>query len=631
MDQIQWVATHFYLNDSWLLEQMCGIAGYFGPNPPSEHSLHEAGNTLAHRGPDGSGVYRNVGDAGSGVGLVHRRLAIIDLDPRSNQPFRLGGGVLVYNGEIYNYIEVRKELQRLGHDFRTTGDTEVLATALLQWGVDCLDKLEGMWAFAWYRESDGSLLLSRDRFGEKPLYFHRTARSVYFASEPKAIFSLIGRKLSVNYLHLNRYLVNGYKSLYKTQETFFEGLEEVLPGHIVEINDKIFKSSRYWNPNLNCQSSSMTFEDSVYQARHLLTHSVKARLRSDVPIAFCLSGGIDSNALVSIANKELGYESHGFTIVNTDSRYEEKDLVEAAVRELGIRHTSVATNPRNFLLNLRSLIKSHDAPVYTLTYYAQWLLMQAIHENGYKVSVSGTGADELFSGYYDHHLAYLQEVSRDFPSWYDLSLKNWESEIKPWVRNPYLSNPNYFIDAPDSREHIFLDNRIFSSMLVEPFLEPFNEEHYSDRLLRNRMLNELFHESVPVILHEDDLNAMHFSIENRSPFLDRNLFEFCQSIPTVNLIQQGRAKAVLREAVRGIAPDAVLNSARKVGFNAPIFDFLDTKDPIIANELMADSPIFEIVKHDEIAQLVDKPDLPNSRSKFLFNFVCAKLFLGEFN
>jgi asparagine synthase (glutamine-hydrolysing) len=168
-------------------------------------------------------------------------------------------------------------------------------------------------------------------------------------------------------------------------------------------------------------------------------------------------------------------------------------------------------------------------------------------------------------------------------------------------------------------------------MLVEPFLEAFNEEHYSNSLLRNRMLNELFHESVPVILHEDDLNSMHFSIENRSPFLDRNLFEFCQTIPTVNLIQKGHAKAVLREAVRGIAPDAVLNSARKVGFNAPIFDFLNTKDPTVANELMADSPIFEIVKREEIVQLVDKSDLPNSRSKFLFNFVCAKLFLEEFS
>ena len=608
---------------------MCGIAGYFGLKPPSEQKLYEAGNTLVHRGPDGFGVYRHVGKAEVGVGMAHRRLAIIDLDPRANQPFCLGDGVLVYNGEIYNYIEVRKELQRLGHDFRTTGDTEVLAAALLQWGAECLDKLEGMWAFAWYKKTDGTLLLSRDRFGEKPLYFHRSGDGFYFSSEPKAIFSLIGRKLPINYSHLTRYLVNGYKSLYKTQETFFDGLEEVLPGHIVQVKDHVFRTSRYWNPKLNCQDASMAFEDAVQEAKHLLISSVKIRLRSDLPIAFCLSGGVDSNALVSIACKELGYESHGFTIVNTDSRYEERDLVETAVSGLGIRHTSVAMSPKNFLGNLRSLISSRSAPIYTLTYYAQWLLMRCIHENGYKVSVSGTGADELFSGYYDHHLAYLQEVAMKSPSHYQASLRNWEREIKPWVRNPYLSNPNYFIDSPSSREHIFLDNRAFSSMLIDPFSEEFEEERYCDQLLRNRMLNELFHESVPVILHEDDLNSMYFSIENRSPFLDRSLFEFCQSIPTVNLIQQGRAKAVLREAVRGIAPDAVLDSARKVGFNAPISDFLDMKDSIVVNELMADSPIFEIVKREEIARLLNESVLPNSRSKFLFNFVCAKTFLEE--
>jgi len=610
---------------------MCGIAGYLGPNPPNEQRLHEAGSTLAHRGPDGSGVYRHVVGPGIGVGLAHRRLAILDLDPRSNQPFRLGDGVLVYNGEIYNYIEVREELQKLGQEFKTTGDTEVLAAALLRWGVDCLDKLEGMWAFAWYRETDGSLLLSRDRFGEKPLYFHRTGKGFYFGSEVKAIFSLMGRKLSINYSHLKRYLVNGYKSLYKKQETFFDELEEVLPGHIVWVRDSVISSSRYWNPNLNCQDTSMTFKDAVHEAKHFLTSSVRIRLRSDVPIAFCLSGGVDSNALVSIASKELDYECHGFTIINTDSRYEERELVKTAVSALGIPHTAVATSNKSFLRNLRSLIISHSAPIYTLTYYAQWLLMQAINENGYKVSVSGTGADELFSGYYDHHLAYLQEASRDFPDQYKVSLKNWEREIKPWVRNPYLSNPNYFIDSPNSRDHIFLDNQVFSSMLVEPFAESFYEQHFSDRLLRNRMLNEIFHETVPVILHEDDLNAMYFSIENRSPFLDRKLFEFCQSIPSVHLIQQGRAKAVLRNAVHGLAPDAVITSARKVGFNAPIFDFLDLKDPVIASELMADSPIFEIVRREEIAQLLDEASLPNSRSKFLFNFACSKIFLEEFS
>jgi asparagine synthase (glutamine-hydrolysing) len=610
---------------------MCGIAGYFGPNPPSERSLHNAGKSLAHRGPDGAGVHRHISYADNGVGLVHRRLAIIDLDQRSSQPFRLGDGVLVFNGEIYNYIELRKELQSLGYDFKTSGDTEVLATALFHWGADSLDKLEGMWAFAWYREGNGSLLLSRDRFGEKPLYFHKTKTSLYFGSEPGAIFSLLNRKLPVNHSHLKRYLVNGYKSLYKTRDTFFVGLEELLPGHFMQVKDGTFQTFRYWNPDLNYDDASMSFQDAVHEARHLLTSSVSVRLRSDVPIAFCLSGGIDSNALVSIACRQLRYESHGFTVMNTDSRYEESVLVEAAVAEFGIRHTKVGISSLGFLKNLRKQIVSHNSPISTITYYAQWLLMEAINERGYKVSVSGTGADELFSGYYDHHLAYFAEISRDFAPLLKPSLENWEREIKPCVRNPYLRNSHYFISNPDSRDHIFLDNHIFSSMLTDKYSEKFTEELYSDRILRNRMLNELFHETVPVILHEDDLNSMYYSIENRSPFLDRKLFEFCQRVPTVNLIQQGRAKAVLREAVRGLAPNVILDNAVKVGFNAPINDFLDTKDSNVIDELLERSPIFDIVKREEIHKLIGETHLPNSRSKFLFNFVCAKMFLEEFS
>jgi len=610
---------------------MCGIAGYLGLNPPSERKLQEVGNTLIHRGPDGSGVFRFVASSGVGVGLVHRRLAIIDFESRSNQPFRLGDGVLVYNGEIYNYLEVRQQLQDLGHSFKTRGDTEVLAVALQQWGKDCLERLEGMWAFAWYKEADQSLLLSRDRFGEKPLYIHRTSECIYFASEPKAIFCLLERKLPVNYTQVKRYLVNGYKSLYKTRDTFFEGLEEVLPGHVVQAGHKFYESSRYWSPNFNCQNPSMTFSDAVENTKNLLVSSIRIRLRSDAPIAFLLSGGVDSNALVSIAHKILNHDSHAFTIIHSDSRYEEREVVDAAVNNLGIRHTQVPLSSKGFLSNLRRQIIGHDAPIYTITYYVQWLLMQEIHKNNYKVAISGTGADELFSGYYDHHLAYLADVSKSAPFAYQSSLQNWEREIRPWVRNPYLTNPSYFIDEPEARDHIFLDSSKFSALLNEYFFEKFSEERYSDQLLRNRMLNELFHETVPVILHEDDLNSMHCSIENRSPFLDRKLFEFTNRIPTINLINRGRAKAVLREALRGIAPALILDNPVKIGFNASILELLDTTDKRVVDEVLSDSPVFDIVNRAGVTKLLKGSRFPNSESKFLFNFLCSKLFLEEFS
>src|SRR5713226_634140 len=300
---------------------------------------------------------------------------------------------------------------------------------------------------------------------------------------------------------------------------------------------------RYWQPVVGDVQPAMTYDEAVAGARAALIRSVDLRLRADVPIAFCLSGGIDSNALISIAKRYLDYPVHGFTIMNSDSRYEERDMVEASVQELGLCHTEVPVEKGHFLPHLARLVAQHDAPVYTITYYAQWRLMQAVHEAGYKVSVSGTGADELFTGYYDHHNAYLSMLQSE-PALYAEALANWRRDIAPIVRNPFLRDPEYLVRRPEARDHIYLNAEEFAAYLRQDWSEPFAEEAYSDDLLRNRMVNELFHESVPPILHEDDLNAMYFSIENRSPFLDRGLFEWCQSIPTRHLIRDGRAKSV---------------------------------------------------------------------------------------
>jgi len=373
----------------------------------------------------------------------------------------------------------------------------------------------------------------------------------------------------------------------------------------------------------------MSFPDAVAATRERLIDSVRLRLRADVPIAFCMSGGVDSNSLISIAKRVFGYDVHGFTIANTDSRYEERDTVDAVVRELGIRHTMLPLSADNFLDNLRGLVAHHDAPVYTISYYVHWLLMRKVAECGYKICVSGTGADELFTGYFDHHNAYLAEVSDDI-GMHAEALANWRTHIRPVVRNPHLQDADLMVRDRDFRDHIYLGAETFEAALCQPWHEPFEERDFAPSVLRNRMLNELFHESVPVILHEDDLNAMYYSIENRSPFLDRRLFEFTQSIPTRHLVRHGYAKAVLREAMRGIVPDAVIDTRRKVGFNAPLLELLDTADARIVDAVMADGEIFQLVRRDFIEGLLEKNTLPNSESKFLFYFLNTKMFLEEF-
>lgn len=602
---------------------MCGLVGYWGI--PNQVNLERSLEVISHRGPDGRGSY--IDEAADWmVALGHARLSILDTGPRSDQPFHYNGNVLCFNGEIYNYLEIREELRALGHEFKTNGDTEVLAHLLDEWGEAGLSRAEGMWAFAWFKGLEKELVLSRDRFGEKPLHIFKTSTGVYFSSEIKGIRSLLGKSLNVNGAQISRYLVNGYKALYKKNESFFDGIIQIEPGTTCVIdsnnNERI---TRYWSYQ-DMETLDLPYQHFVDGVRERIIDAVKIRLRSDVPLAFCMSGGVDSNSLISIAKKVFGYDVHGFTIVNSDARYEEQDLVQVSVSDLGVRHTEIKLTEGDFLSKLRKQITQHDAPIATLSYFVHEQLLQAMANEGYKVSISGTGADEIFTGYYDHHNFYLAEIGERSPLFVS-SLENWEKYQRPIVRNPFLKNPRLILDNPQFRDHIYLNSEKFSNFLKEGFTEAFSEELITPKPLRNRMLNELFHEVVPVILNEDDLNSMSHSIENRSPFLDSRLFEYLLCVPTEFLMRDGLTKALLRDSMRDLLPEKVGYNRRKVGFNAPIEDLLDLKLENNRAAILDDGPVFDYIKKDSIEALLRSKSLTNSYSKFLFNFLNVKLFL----
>lgn len=606
---------------------MCGIAGYFGKELKNQDLINRTLNSLHHRGPDSNGYYYTNDNRSNNLYLLHTRLNIIDIDQRSNQPYRIGAFTLIFNGEIYNYLEIKNLLSAEGIIFDTTGDTEVLARALIQWGIDkTLDKLEGMWAFAFYNQNSGNLYLCRDRFGEKPLYYSKKKDGIYFASETKSLSKLLDEDLDLNFDQIHRYLINGYKSLYKQNSTFYNEIKEVDRGQCIKINQEIkLTPLNYWKPKLNIDEK-LSYKNSVEKIREELLRSVSIRLRSDVPIAFCMSGGIDSNSLIGIASREKKFDVHGFTVINSDERYNETDLIKKSVKDLGISHTSVPIEKKNFLEDLKNQINFNDSPVCTISFFLHRKLMKAISEMGYKVSISGTGADELFTGYYDHGNLFLKSMY-DNPIDFDLALEGWKKNHLPYVRNKHLKDPFLYIKDPNFREHIYDDSKIFATFLNKSWHENYHEKNYCLSLMRNRMLNELFHEVVPVILNQDDLNAMYFSVENRSPFLDRRLFEASYSIPEKHLIQNGLKKSILRDAVKTIVPEQILKNPRKVGFNGPIEDLLDTKNKIMKEYLLDNSQIFELIDKNKVEVLLNKKKFINSESKFIFNFLNVKMFL----
>lgn len=602
---------------------MCGISGYIGRRPIAQETIARTLGLMKNRGPDCQrSVSFSVND--THVTLLHSRLGIIDLDERSNQPFTLEGCTIVFNGEIYNYIELRQTLKAQGISFTTDSDTEVLLRYYLRYGESCVSSFEGMWSFAIYDARHGTLFLSRDRFAEKPLYYLHTRDGLYFGSETRFVRSLVGEALSVNIPYLLGYLVNGYKWLCKTDNTYFEGVKRIPYATSMVVDGSLEpRFERYWHPAY--APVKMSLSEAVQGSRHHLLESMRIRLRSDVPVAFCLSGGIDSSALASIAAKVFDCPVTAFSIIDEDERYNEYNNIKSTVDDLHCEQRLIRLAPKNSLERLAQLIGYHDAPIATITYFIHSFLTEEISALGFRVAFSGTGADELFTGYYDHFNLHLYEMRERED--YAIFRKDWELYTAKTVRNPFLKDPELYFRNPHFRSHIYMDAADCSIFLQEPFESSFSEFAFTDHLLRNRTMNELFHEAIPTILNEEDLNSMMYSIENRSPYLDSRLFGFMQTVPSEYLIRQGYGKFLLREAVKGILNDKVRLDRQKKGFNASIFSVFDFRDPGLKSWLLSDSPVYRLVKIEKIQEIVSSDEMCDRFSRFLFNFINAKIFL----
>ena len=384
---------------------MCGIAGYFGNDKISKNLFYKASKHLRLRGPDDTSFFFNYKN-NLFTGLIHTRLSIIDLNKRSNQPFHFKNYVMVFNGEIYNYKELKKILISKGYKFKTDSDTEVLIKSFDYWKENSFNKFEGMWALAIYDKKKNEIIFSRDCFGEKPIYYYKYEKGFFFASNINCLLGLIGEKKKFNYEHIKRYLVNGYKSLYKKEETFFLDIKDFPKNSIFSIDNSFkLKKKIIWKPNIKV-NNKIKYEQAVDDIKEILINSVKHKMRSDVKLAFCLSGGVDSNSLIGIANKVFNKEINAFSIISDDPRFEENKMIDIAIQSQNLNCHKIHLKKKNFLENLEQQIILAGRPIYTISYYLHNILMKEIAKRGYKVSISGTGADEIFTGYYDHYNLY---------------------------------------------------------------------------------------------------------------------------------------------------------------------------------------------------------------------------------
>lgn len=599
---------------------MCGISGYFGKTK-IDLNKKKIINSLKHRGPDNQSIFEKY--AKNNLFLAFSRLSIIDLNNRSNQPFTFKNFIICFNGEIYNFKEIRENLKKKGIKFITNSDTEVLIKFIYYEGIEKINKLEGMWAFVLYDTKKDKLILCKDRFGEKPLYYLKKNKNIYFASEISQIKKLIPFKLDIDQNYLKKYLFTNYRNLNKNNDTLYKNLHKVERGYYIVINKSLsIVKKRYFKFQQKIKKQS--YKNIKSNISKILISNSKKTLNSDVPVAFCLSGGVDSSALAAIAKKKLKRNIHCFTLDPGEKSYDEIKAVNRSVKKLKLKHTWVKINKNETFKNLKRILSHRNNPLPTLTSYIQWLLYKNISKKGYKVAISGIGADEIFSGYYDHHLAYFYDIRKN-KILFKKSLSNWKKKILPLVRNKFFRD-NFFYFKFKSPHYLFDKNKDINKFSKIKLNFKFKEKKFIKSKLRNRMLNELLMESVPVILEEEDSNAMYFSVENRSPFLNHKLFEYLNTVDTKHFIKNGYTKSLLRDSLKLILPDHIRNNYEKIGFNVSLPKLINFKSKDVLNFIKKDSKIYKYVNKDLINKVIIENDIQNN-SYFLFKFLNMKLMI----
>jgi len=540
---------------------MCGIAGFTWND---SELIKKMLSILKHRGPDDEGIYEE-----NGITLGHRRLAILDLSEEGHQPMVLDGGrlVIVHNGEIYNYKELKKELEKKGRKFRSETDTEVILHAYDEWGEKCVKKFNGMWAFVIYDREKKVLFISRDRFGIKPLYFYKIkGKGLIFASEIKAILPYKDR------WHPNDRAIFDYL-LYNITDhenfTFFKGIEKFPKAHYAffELKTNKFTFKRYWDLPERKNKGNVNYNE----IRKLLENSVRLRLRSDVPVGSCLSGGLDSSSIVSLMHKVIGNKSNISTFSAVYPGYEknEEKYIDLLINYLKIKNMKITPTAEMLMKDLKKFLYYLEEPPRSTSSFAQFNVMRLAKTSGYKVLLDGQGSDEIFGGYSYFYGYYIYNLFKNKKIFKLLRLllycKKNNIKIK-WI-NTFL-----FLAAPPFLKKKLIKNRSF--YISNSFYREMSSKSHTFKNIFNiyniyDVINMHIEKKLEELLKWEDRNSMAFSIEARVPFLDYLFVEYMTSLRFENMISNCYTKYPLRKAMEGIVPKDILYRKDKIGFETP--------------------------------------------------------------
>lgn len=574
---------------------MCGIFAVLDLDSRNVHlqTLMKMSNALVHRGPDDCGLAylelygkkrvilgEEISDKAGGPpldGLLafgHRRLSIIDLSEAGHQPMcnETGEIWIIYNGEIYNYVELSEELVKKGHVFKSRTDTEVILHAYEEWGLGCLNRFNGMWAFALWDGKRQRLFCSRDRFGIKPFYYFFNGQKFVMASEIKALLQDSAIERAPNHRRIYDYLEFGY--LDHTEETCFKNIYQLKGSHymVLELRDTQIPRlniQRYWDIKRREMNEGGPFHVRFFE---LFEDSIRLHMRSDVPVGTCLSGGLDSSSIVMTAKRFINSNSHKtFSSCFEDKKYDEREFIDSVSKSAGTESHFVYPRAMDLFEEIESLIWHQDEPFESTSIYAQWNVFKLTKINNVKVVLDGQGGDELLAGYHSYFGAYLAELLRT------LRLQKFIREYQRIRELHHYSNGwlfQYLIRSMISPQTVHMLRTLTrrKTKWLEPDGDTRNPLVFPKKfgnIFFNNLFHSLMHLTLPRFLHYEDRNSMAHSIEARVPFLDYRLVEFVFSLPMYQLIKDGMTKKILREAMRGVLPETVRTRMDKMGYVTP--------------------------------------------------------------